>query len=56
MGTQEQLEWTVREYTIVTERLMELLAEADDDALPASIAGALSLLARAITAEWDGAQ
>ena len=48
----ERLEFATREYCVTTENLIDAMTQADID-VPATIKGALGLLASAIVSEWD---
>ena len=51
--TRTELEFIVREYSVVTQRLVEMFMKAEDGDIPASILAALDQLASAINVSWE---
>ena len=49
---QEHLEFLIREYFVVTDRLMQAFAEIDGEDYPPAIRAAIDQLASAINATW----
>lgn len=52
MNDIEELEFIVREYEVVTERLIEVLGRLDDEEVPVAIKAGLDQLATAINTVW----
>lgn len=52
MNEVEELEFAVREYAVSTEHLLEVMAKTGEESIPATVKGALMLLAKAINTEW----
>ena len=50
--TKTELEFIVREYTIVTQRLVEMFMKVEEGDIPAPILAALDQLSSAIEASW----
>jgi hypothetical protein len=52
MNDVEELEFIVREYEVVTERLIEVMGRLGDEEIPLSIRVSLMALANSINNEW----